>query len=123
MSLKDKEKWDAKYAVPEYITSKEPCVWLKDNADLLAGTGAALDIASGEGRNAVFAAEKGYETLAIDVSATGLDKARSWPVKKTSLLKPALPIWMTGNLNKTPLNLFSASTFWNDEYFQISRIL
>ena len=82
MSLKDKEKWDAKYAVPEYITSKKPCVWLKDNADLLAGRGAALDIASGEGRNAVFAAERGYETLAIDVSATGLDKARSLACEK-----------------------------------------
>lgn len=75
MSLKDKEKWDAKYGVPEYITSKEPCEWLKDNADLLTGKGPALDIASGEGRNAVFAAEMGYETLAIDVSVTGLDKA------------------------------------------------
>ena len=75
MSLKDKEKWDAKYGVPEYITGKEPCKWLKENEDCLNGKGLALDIASGEGRNAIFAAEKGYQTLAIDVSEVGLDKA------------------------------------------------
>ena len=76
MSIKDKEKWDHKYGVPEYITSKEPVEWLKDHAGLLCGKGSALDIASGEGRNAIFAAEKGFQTLAIDVSAVGLNKAR-----------------------------------------------
>ena len=77
MSLKDKEKWDVKYGVPEYISGKEPCEWLNNNVDCLKGKGLALDIASGEGRNAIFAAEKGYQTLAIDVSTVGLDKARA----------------------------------------------
>ena len=77
MSLKDKEKWDIKYGVSEYITGREPCEWLNNNADYLNGKGLALDIASGEGRNAVFAAEKGYQTLAIDVSPIGLRKAHA----------------------------------------------
>jgi SAM-dependent methyltransferase len=77
MSLKDQEKWDHKYGVPEYITGKEPVEWLKSHSDMLNGKGSALDIASGEGRNAVFVAEKGYETLAVDVSTTGLKKAHA----------------------------------------------
>lgn len=77
MSLNDKGKWDAKYGVPEYITSKDPCKWLNDNAGCLSGKGSALDIASGEGRNAVFAAKKGYRTVAVDVSAVGLNKAQA----------------------------------------------
>ena len=77
MSLKDKEKWDDKYETPEYITGKEPAEWLKDHSDLLRGKGSALDIASGEGRNAVFAAENGYQTLAVDISTKGLEKARA----------------------------------------------
>jgi len=77
MSLKDKEKWDNKYEAPEYITGKEPTEWLKDHSDMLNGKGSALDIASGEGRNAVFAAEKGYRTLAVDISATGIEKAHA----------------------------------------------
>jgi SAM-dependent methyltransferase len=77
MSLKDKEKWDHKYETPEYITSKEPAKLLKIHSDMLNGKGSALDIASGEGRNAVFAAEKGYETLAVDISINGLEKAHA----------------------------------------------
>ena len=77
MSSQDKEKWDHKYETPEYITGKEPVEWLKGHSGLLRGKGSALDIASGEGRNAVFAAEKGYQTLAVDISATGIEKAHA----------------------------------------------
>ena len=76
MSLKDKEKWNSKYASHEHLTEKKPVEWLKDHADMLNGKGLALDIASGEGRNAVFVAEKGYQTVAVDISAVGLEKAR-----------------------------------------------
>lgn len=77
MSSQDKEKWNHKYGVPEYITGKEPVEWLEDHSGLLSGKGYALDIASGEGRNAVFAAEKGYGTLAVDISTNGLEKAHA----------------------------------------------
>ena len=49
---------------------------------LLAGTiearppGRALDVAMGQGRNAVFLAEQGWEVTGIDVSAVGIESAR-----------------------------------------------
>ncbi|NIQ00210.1 MAG: methyltransferase domain-containing protein, partial [Nitrospinaceae bacterium] len=76
MSLKDKEKWNQKYKGPEFLTGKEPCEWLSANADLLTGRGTALDIAMGEGRNAVFAAQQGYRVLGLDISEAGVQKAR-----------------------------------------------
>ncbi len=82
MSLKDKVKWNNKYSVLEYITGKEPVEWLKNHSDILTGNGFALDLASGEGRNAVFAAEKGYKTLAVDISANGLKKAHALAEEK-----------------------------------------
>jgi len=82
MSLKDKVKWNHKYDVPEYITGKEPVEWLRKHSYMLSGKGSALDIASGEGRNAVFAAEKGYQTLAVDISTTGLEKAHALAEEK-----------------------------------------
>ena len=82
MSLKDKEKWDSKYSVSEHITNKRPADWFKNHVGLLKGSGLALDIASGEGRNAVFAAENGYQTLAVDISAPGLKKAQALAEKK-----------------------------------------
>ena len=90
MSSQDKEKWDHKYETPEYITGKEPVEWLKDHSDMLDGKGSALDIASGEGRNAVFAAENGYQTLAVDISTTGLEKAHALADEKGVSIKTQL---------------------------------
>jgi tellurite methyltransferase len=77
MSLKDKDKWNQKYQTPEYISGEEPCRWLVENTDLLTGKGKALDIACGEGRNAVFASSLGYDVLAIDISEAGIEKTQA----------------------------------------------
>ena len=77
MSLKDKEKWNAKYNCDDFITGKEPSNWLESNANLLNGKGRALDIAAGEGRNSVFAASLGYEVTCMDISDIALAKAKT----------------------------------------------
>ena len=87
MSMSDREKWDAKYQGLEYITGEEPSEWLSTNEDCLQGKGSALDIASGEGRNAVFAAGKGYQTMAVDISNVGLSKALTLAKKKKVTIK------------------------------------
>ena len=43
-----------------------PARWLTDNAHLLPGAGDALDVACGRGRNAVWLAQRGLNTLAVD---------------------------------------------------------
>jgi len=43
-----------------------PARWLIDNAQLLPRTGDALDVACGPGRNALWLAERGLKTLAVD---------------------------------------------------------
>ena len=99
MSLKDKEKWNAKYEGNNYITGKEPCEWLKSNSNLLVGKGKALDIAGGEGRNGVFVATLGYEVVSLDISDVALAKAKKLAKEKnvkittvsTDLDKIALP--------------------------------
>lgn len=82
MSLKDKEKWDLKYQSAESVPDREPCEWLMKISGLLAGEGKALDIACGEGRNAVYAASLGYEVLGLDISEMGLKKARDLALDK-----------------------------------------
>lgn len=90
MSLKDKEKWDSKYQVDEYITGKKPCDWLKNSAGFLTGNGKALDIAMGEGRNAVFVASLGYDVLGVDISEAGIRKAQALAKKKKVRIKTLL---------------------------------
>ena len=78
VSLKDKEKWDHKYEDSRVYNWQGACRMAERiTQDILDGKGSALDIASGEGRNAVFAAEKGYGTLAVDISTKGLEKAHA----------------------------------------------
>lgn len=77
MSLKDKEKWNAKYGSTAGLDGREPGQWLTDHADLLPGKGKALDIAMGEGRNTLFAASLGYDAWGVDISEVGISRAEA----------------------------------------------
>jgi SAM-dependent methyltransferase len=71
----EREDWDQRYAVDELIWHAEPNRFLVEaTADLTPGT--ALDVACGEGRNAVWLAEQGWRATGADFSAVALDKAR-----------------------------------------------
>jgi tellurite methyltransferase len=71
----DQKRWNQRFGRKEFAFGKEPNPFLKKHARLLL-KGRALDIASGEGRNAVFLAQNGFEVDAVDISEKGLRKAR-----------------------------------------------
>lgn len=67
--------WNARYAGRELVWTAEPNrVFAGEVADLQPGR--ALDLGSGEGRNAVWLAERGWRVTAVDFAAAGLAKAR-----------------------------------------------
>lgn len=67
--------WDERYASEDFVYGTEPNDFLRSEV-AHAPPGRALCLAEGEGRNAVFLAELGFEVLAVDSSAVGLQKAR-----------------------------------------------
>lgn len=70
----DRNEWNARYAGTELVWSAEPNRFLvAEVAGLPAGR--ALDLAAGEGRNAVWLAEQGWDVTAVDFSDTALAKA------------------------------------------------
>ncbi len=71
----DRKRWDAKYRERPFNPDRGPAPFLKRHISLLA-PGKALDLAAGEGRNAVFLAEHGFEVEAVDVSRVALERAR-----------------------------------------------
>jgi len=71
----DQKRWDKRFGREEFAFGKEPNPFLKKHIRLLP-KGKALDIASGEGRNAVFLAQNGFEVNAVDISERGLKKAQ-----------------------------------------------
>ena len=70
-----REQWDERYRVDELIWKAEPNRFLVEEAAGLA-PGRALDLACGEGRNALWLAERGWQVTAVDFSSVGLEKAR-----------------------------------------------
>ncbi len=70
----DDTGWDDRYATSEYIWNAGPNQFVEAHLKELA-PGTAIDLAAGEGRNAVWLAEQGWDATAVDFSAVGLDKA------------------------------------------------
>jgi SAM-dependent methyltransferase len=69
-----KEKWDQRYADKEYIYGTTPNILLKEFIDQHK-PGRILFPAEGEGRNAVYAAVKGWQVDAMDFSNEARQKA------------------------------------------------
>ena len=74
-SEEDKKKWNKRYNTKEYIYGKEPIKFLKDNINILA-RGKALVLAMGEGRNAIFLAENGFDVDGCDISEVAVEKSK-----------------------------------------------
>src|SRR5215210_3552105 len=71
----DRTDWDKRYQQDGLVWSAEP------NRFVAAETGPleparALDLACGEGRNAVWLAERGWRVTAVDFSSVALEKGR-----------------------------------------------
>lgn len=72
----DAAAWDERYRAAERLWSVEPNMFVKDR---LTGyePGVGLDLASGEGRNAVWLASQRWEMVAVDFSSVALDRGRA----------------------------------------------
>jgi SAM-dependent methyltransferase len=71
-----REDWDRRYAEKELLWSAEPNRFLVAEVATLE-PGRALDLACGEGRNALWLAELGWRVTAVDFSPVAIDKARA----------------------------------------------
>ncbi len=68
------EFWNERYSKNEYIYGTQPNRFFKEQLDKLK-PGSILLPAEGEGRNAVYAASKGWSVTAFDISENGKKKA------------------------------------------------
>lgn len=72
----DARSWDERYAATGLVWSGSANQFVAEElADLPPGR--ALDLAAGEGRNALWLAGRGWQVVAVDFSQVGLDKGRA----------------------------------------------
>jgi SAM-dependent methyltransferase len=71
----DAEAWDERYRASELVWSAGPNQFVESELGDVS-PGRALDLAAGEGRNAIWLARRGWQVTAVDFSRAGLDKGR-----------------------------------------------
>jgi len=68
--------WDERYRATDRLWSAGPNMFVEDRlADREPGAG--LDLASGEGRNAMWLAQRGWKMTAVDYSEVAIERGRS----------------------------------------------
>jgi len=75
VSRDSKTQWDERYSRPSFIYGKSPAQFLAENYQYIPFEGTVLDMGMGEGRNAVFLAQKGYKVTGVDLSSVAVKKS------------------------------------------------
>ncbi|MEQ8718145.1 MAG: class I SAM-dependent methyltransferase [Acidimicrobiales bacterium] len=96
----DRTAWNERYGSTELVWSEGPNAFLPTEVAGLA-PGRALDLACGEGRNALWLAEQGWDVTGVDFSEAGVDKGRrfgdergitvDWQVADITVWRPGAP--------------------------------
>jgi SAM-dependent methyltransferase len=72
----DRHAWDKRYAATDRLWSAGPNQFVESELHALP-PGRALDLAAGEGRNAIWLSQRGFAVEAVDFSAVALERGRA----------------------------------------------
>ena len=75
-TVRDAASWDERYRTKREVSHREPNQFLAGQIEGLM-PGRALDLACGEGRNAVWLATRGWNVTGVDFSTIGLEGAKN----------------------------------------------
>ena len=78
-----REDWDARYAAVENLWAAKPNRFLVAEVEDLE-PGRALDLACGEGQNAIWLATLGWRVTGVDYSEVAIAKARAREIGRAS---------------------------------------
>lgn len=77
-----KEMWNQNFSNAEYVYGEQPNEFIHNHSCVIPSSSSIACFAEGEGRNAVFLAEKGHVVTTYDQSAAGLEKTKALACKK-----------------------------------------
>ncbi len=72
----NRQDWNDRYAAHDLVWGAEPNRFVEQELGALARRGRALDLACGEGRNAIWLAKQGWQVTALDYSHVAIERGR-----------------------------------------------
>jgi 2-polyprenyl-3-methyl-5-hydroxy-6-metoxy-1,4-benzoquinol methylase len=93
------DRWNERYSKPEFAYGEQPNNYVKEQLEKLK-PGTILFPAEGEGRNAIFAARRGWNVSAFDISEEGRKKATR--LAETNHVTVDYQVGKLNTLNFTP---------------------
>ena len=78
----DRSDWNARYAATDLVWGSEPNRFVVAELEGRTPQGRALDLACGEGRNAIWLAAQGWRVTAVDFSEVAIERARKLAARR-----------------------------------------
>lgn len=76
------EFWNDRYRGDAYTYGTAPNQFVRRHVNALPAGGAVVELGAGEGRNAIYLAEQGFDVTALDYAAEGLRKLEQLATKR-----------------------------------------
>jgi SAM-dependent methyltransferase len=108
----DQKRWDRRFQGKKFALGKKANSFLRSHI-ALPPHGKALDLAAGEGRNAVFLAQHGFKVDAVDISEIGLRKTQELAAKRDVRVHTILADLDTYPIKRGEYNLITNFYFLN----------
>jgi tellurite methyltransferase len=115
-SMSVKERWDKRYDRKMYIYGKEPTTFLKQKIAML-NKGKALVLAMGEGRNAVYLAQNGFEVTGVDISEVAIEKCRALAEERGTTVKTIAADLTDYDMGKAQYDLITNFYYYDTRLF------
>lgn len=111
-----KERWDERYDREMYIYGKAPTEFLKTKINALK-KGKALVLAMGEGRNAVYLAENGFDVTGVDISEVAIEKCKKLAQEKNTTVNTIVADLTNYDFGKAQYDLVTNFYYYDPSIF------
>jgi tellurite methyltransferase len=117
----NKSIWENQYAKEEKtLWGIYPIDTLVDYVSLVESNGKVLDLGMGEGRNALYFANKGFETEGIDISETAVNRALSYSHENGLMMKAKVSDLISFEIEESAYSLIILANVLN--FFKAEEI-
>ena len=111
-----KARWNERYDRDMYIYGKEPAAFLKQKMDRLK-QGKALVLAMGEGRNAVYLAQNGFDVTGVDISEVAIEKCNKLAEERNTTVNAVVADLTDYDMGEAQFDLITKFYYYEPSIF------